>query len=58
MKAKELIDFLSRYPDFEVRAMATVYDDSRWGLTLDTYEVTPGDIGHSDKVINLSLELL
>lgn len=54
MKAKELAEKLLRHPDFDVRFSFVERDNSRWGLTIRSFEdIDIIDIGYSDKVILL-----
>jgi len=58
MKAKQLAEELLKYPDFNVRASLTDYDNTKQGyaaLHIRKFEVEIGDIGHSDKDIILDL---
>jgi hypothetical protein len=57
MKVKDLIEKIKDYPEFEVEAGYSHADKSKWGFTVDTYLVERVvDIGHSEKVVVLSLE--
>ena len=57
MKVKELIEQIKDYPEFEVEAGYSHADKSKWGFTVDSYLVERvADIGHAEKVIQLSLE--
>ena len=58
MKAKELIEILNQYPDFEIEAcyVSEPKQDKKF-LNISTFKVeSVGDVGHSSKVILLSLE--
>ena len=57
MKAKELAEMLLKYPDFDVQMVISELDNSKWGMTVRTFDIIGiGDIGHSDKVIQLDNE--
>lgn len=54
MKAKELIELLKGYPDFEIEASFLNEDGSSYGISLQNFELNGlADVGHSDKVIKL-----
>ncbi len=57
MKVKELCEMLMKYPDFEVRHVFSELDDSEYGMTVRVFEARGiGDIGHSDKTIQIDFE--
>ena len=55
MKVKELIKYLEDYKDFDVEASIFKKDGSEWGATVRTFTINAGDIGYSDKIVNLDL---
>jgi hypothetical protein len=55
MKVKELVKYLEDYKDFEVEASIFEKDNSEWGAGVRTFKIYAGDIGYSDKVVNLDL---
>lgn len=58
MKCKELIQILKEHPDFDVRISLFEADGSTgWGAGLRTFKIIGvGDIGHSDKILQLDLD--
>lgn len=57
MKAKDLAKLLMKFPDFEVEHVFCERDNSEYGLTVRKFEARGiGDIGHSDKVIQIDFE--
>ena len=57
MKAKDLAELLMKYPDFEVTTAFCELDNSEYGMTVRKFEARGiGDIGHSDKVIQIDFE--
>jgi len=57
MKAKELAEHLSKYPDFEVEFSFSELDNSEWGMSVRRFKnVSIEDLGHSDKVALLGGE--
>ena len=54
MKVKELIEMLKKYKDYDVEVNLFLRDNSKWGATLQSFEITKiADIGHSGKTIIL-----
>tara|TARA_S200002703_G_scaffold83596_1_gene72028 strand:+ start:887 stop:1072 length:186 start_codon:yes stop_codon:yes gene_type:complete len=59
MKASELIEILSQYPDFEIQASLFQADGSSYGASLQNFELKGiADIGYSDKIIKLDFSEL
>lgn len=57
MKAKELAELLMEHPDFEVTTAFSERDNSEYGMTIRKFEARGiGDIGHSDKIIQIDFE--
>lgn len=57
MKAKDLAELLLEYPDFEVTTVFSERDNSEYGLTVRQFKACGiGDIGHSDKIIQIDFE--
>lgn len=57
MKAKELAELLMKFPDFEVEHIFCERDVSEYGVTVRKFEARGiGDIGHSDKIIQIDFE--
>ncbi len=53
MKAKELIEKLKEYPDFDVVFGLLEPDGSPYGIGLRRFNIDIDDIGHSDSVVIL-----
>lgn len=59
MKAKELAEKLLENPDFEVEFVHLEKDNSKWGMSLISFNnIKIDDIGYSDKVIQIGGSLL
>ena len=57
MKVKELIKMLEDYKDFDVEVNLFLEDNSVWGATLQSFNITGiADIGHSVKTLILETE--
>lgn len=57
MKAKELIEILKDYEDFEVEPTLSEPDGSKWGFSVTNFKIKGiTDIGHSEKKIILDIE--
>jgi len=55
MKAKELSRLLLEHPDFDVNFSFSEEDDSKWGISVRTFDIDEKsiDLGHSDKILSL-----